>query len=744
MLLAAAERGVKVNVIVFKEVPQVMYRKLCVKWFICLISGISFCFGNYYSSPPLLTISAVSSHHTKRTLEALHPNIAVFRYPDHYTGVKGAISSTKSMLEGVLAGGTASLGKVSDEALQTMIAAAGGPTLLWAHHEKLVIVDRKIVFMGGIDLSYGRWDSIQHPIADAHAENLDDIVFPGQDYNNARVMDFKNLDNWEHNKLSRLTTSRMGWQDISISLTGPAVRDVCRHFLDRWNFIHGMKYNSGLPGDSRYQRLPPIDDQSAQMQKPSGALSCQLIRSVTGWSSGKPLEHSIYDAYVDIILESEHFIYLEQQFFITATGTLPGTVWNRVGEAIVQRILRAVKEKKRFKAIVVMPSVPAFPGDLQALIAGHPPRAIMKLQYKSISRNAFSIMQKIKNAGVEPAEYIRFYNLRTYDRINRSRAMKKTEAASGVEYKLASQDHDDIVDPFGLRAQQEMGEFEGDNATVDHEAYHKYQDAASHDHNAWDTVSSCYMLGGTDIRKVPWQGDGGTDEIDAFVTEELYVHSKLLIADDRVVLCGSANLNDRSLKGSRDSEIAMVIEDTTPLSAQMEGRTFQARKFAASLRRYLCRKHLGLLSPQDMRKPDSHFHAAPGENDYDFGSAEDLLVADPLSDVFLSLWNKTANTNTLAFRKVFAPMPDDTVHTWLQYQTMFWKRFTGPEGFHFRQWGHVAKDNFPAGEEGARLVKEELSKVRGSLVEMPLEFLVKTDIQIEDPGYNIITRQGYV
>lgn len=29
MLLAAAERGVKVNIIVFKEVPQFMYRKYC-------------------------------------------------------------------------------------------------------------------------------------------------------------------------------------------------------------------------------------------------------------------------------------------------------------------------------------------------------------------------------------------------------------------------------------------------------------------------------------------------------------------------------------------------------------------------------------------------------------------------------------------------------------------------------------------------------------------------------------------
>ncbi|XP_058829988.1 phospholipase D1-like [Topomyia yanbarensis] len=33
------------------------------------------------------------------------------------------------------------------------------------------------------------------------------------------------------------------------------------------------------------------------------------------------------------------------------------------------------------------------------------------------------------------------------------------------------------------------------------------------------------------------------------VTELIYVHSKLLIADDRVVICGSANINDRSLLG---------------------------------------------------------------------------------------------------------------------------------------------------------------------------------------------------
>lgn len=43
------------------------------------------------------------------------------------------------------------------------------------------------------------------------------------------------------------------------------------------------------------------------------------------------------------------------------------------------------------------------------------------------------------------------------------------------------------------------------------------------------------------------------------VTELIYVHSKLMIIDDSKVIIGSANINDRSLLGSRDSEIAILI-----------------------------------------------------------------------------------------------------------------------------------------------------------------------------------------
>lgn len=37
---------------------------------------------------------------------------------------------------------------------------------LWAHHEKLVVVDQSVAFVGGIDLAYGRWDDREHRLTD--------------------------------------------------------------------------------------------------------------------------------------------------------------------------------------------------------------------------------------------------------------------------------------------------------------------------------------------------------------------------------------------------------------------------------------------------------------------------------------------------------------------------------------------------------------------------------------------------
>ena len=48
----------------------------------------------------------------------------------------------------------------------------------------------------------------------------------------------------------------------------------------------------------------------------------------------------------------------------------------------------------------------------------------------------------------------------------------------------------------------------------------------------------------------------------------VYVHSKLMIVDDEVLLVGSANINQRSMAGSRDTEIAMAAFQPDHLAAE--------------------------------------------------------------------------------------------------------------------------------------------------------------------------------
>jgi len=80
----------------------------------------------------------------------------------------------------------AGVSKLGADALKGIYGITDDVILYWAHHEKLCIIDRDVAFMGGLDLCFGRWDTNQHAIADAHPLNVNDTVFPGQDYNNAR------------------------------------------------------------------------------------------------------------------------------------------------------------------------------------------------------------------------------------------------------------------------------------------------------------------------------------------------------------------------------------------------------------------------------------------------------------------------------------------------------------------------------------------------------------------------------
>lgn len=772
MLQAAAQRGVKVNIIVYKEVTQALTRKYLSptlpKYLHSLLPhstdritsilarlGLAATFASLElmeAENPLITpIVPVSSSHTKHALENLHPNISVFRHPDHLPDAQTLQSSFMSSLQNLsLNAKTAS--QLPGDALKAVYGIHEGVILYWAHHEKLCLIDGKTAFMGGLDLCYGRWDTNQHPIADCHPSNLEYSFFPGQDFNNARIMDFQDVAQWQNNKLQRKDSARMGWSDVSISLHGPVVEDLQLHFVERWNFIynekydvrkdvrysrltfkqqevganpqqgslsgpHGLQPNQTLgpsqgspyqpysqpqqssrptsssggqrpyypppppppptkspsqasyypppPGSSQQQSIypprpgsgqgqyfppPPAVSQSQTEYTPQpprpisgqgqyfsplptvnqgqneytpqpaqptssqgqyfapppnssrglddddngyrsserafesssrpgsrhhlhqrldeaglankadairgrlesgfhhmegryaehqihhhgapqfgvseSGMPCQIVRSSTKWSHGVPTENSIAKAYISVIQNSQHFVYIENQFFITATSDAQKPVKNKLGAAIVERILRAARAGEKYKVIVVMPAVPAFAGDLKD-DASLGTRAIMEFQYNSINRGGHSIMEVIANAGFDPTEYIRFYNLRTFDRINVSAAFREAEQRSGINYEDARREHDAVVElPAGLPSYRDTGHGVA-------QSYQQFQQGAAAipvrhglGTGRWDTVSECYMLGGTDIRQVPWE-NGSVSEMDAFVSEELYVHSKV-------------------------------------------------------------------------------------------------------------------------------------------------------------------------------------------------------------------------
>ncbi|XP_065577952.1 phospholipase D1-like [Artemia franciscana] len=148
-----------------------------------------------------------------------------------------------------------------------------------------------------------------------------------------------------------------------------------------------------------------------------------------------------------------------------------------------------------------------------------------------------------------------------------------------------------------------------------------------------------------------------------------------MIVDDNTVICGSANINDRSLIGKRDSEIAVIFQDLDFEPSLMDGKPYDCGRFAGSLRKYLFREHLGLLGQ-----------------------------ADPVCDAFYKgVWIKAASLNTKIYEEVFNCLPADRVTTFSEvklYQSLVALSIRNPEE-----------------------AEEKLKQVKGNLVLLPLNFL---------------------
>ena len=91
---------------------------------------------------------------------------------------------------------------------------------------------------------------------------------------------------------------------------------------------------------------------------------------------------------------------------------------------------------------------------------------------------------------------------------------------------------------------------------------------------------------------------GGSD---FYVTEQIYVHNKMMIVDDLYAIVGSANINERSLLGSRDSELSVLLvdADTEMHDLRQDGKPRPTRNFARTLRQQVWSKIFGLTAGGD-------------------------------------------------------------------------------------------------------------------------------------------------
>ena len=123
-------------------------------------------------------------------------------------------------------------------------------------------------------------------------------------------------------------------------------------------------------------------------------------------------------AYMELIKEAHHFIYIENQFFMSQNGGYP--LSNQISEAIVLKIKEKARLNKKFKVLVIVPLLPGFEGDVETA-------SVLKVQlhyqYQTICRGGQSIYEVLaKDPYIKDkaSDYIQFCGLRNHGRIEQA------------------------------------------------------------------------------------------------------------------------------------------------------------------------------------------------------------------------------------------------------------------------------------------------------------------------------------
>jgi phospholipase D1/2 len=421
-------------------------------------------------------------------------------------------------------------------------------------------------------------------------------------------------------KMISAQQTRMPWHDVHCSVTGPSVSDLYRNFQQRWDGLATRYERSiarlagaaevraifapfgGVPiRDLRVQRAPSVPP--AEQQAKSGSCWVQVLRSAPltmlkdEQKAGGPkakvpafAQNNCLKAMLTAIHGAQKFIYIEGQFFQSAFGN---------DETASEHVSGPMS------ALLDITSNPHYEKHARRLgIYGVAPSDILrKIRWSQVD----DVMRDLKGNGADFMNDLRAV-LNNVAAVEVSKAIGKAQgsllnpigAAIGARIERAIADGEPFhvyivlpVHPEGtLNTLNIMTQLHLTMQSLifgDHSLVNRVRRAlVAHRLRLTEKMSKAAALATSEAMSVSELVETTSDEWKEYVTllnlrnwesiqkrpvtEQIYVHSKLLIADDRVAVLGSANINDRSQLGDRDSELAIIVRDDAQIMVKLNGR----------------------------------------------------------------------------------------------------------------------------------------------------------------------------
>ncbi|KGN60969.1 phospholipase D zeta 2 [Cucumis sativus] len=680
LLETKAKEGVQIYILMYKEVPIAL---------------------------------KINSMYSKKRLLNIHENIKVLRSPDHMsTGI-----------------------------------------YYWSHHEKIVVVDHHICFIGGLDLCFGRYDTMEHKVSD-----FPPYTWPGKDYYNPRESEPNSWEDTMKDELEREKCPRMPWHDVHCALWGSPCRDIARHFVQRWNHAKRNKapneekipllmpqHDMVLPHymgkrtelsfkntdseqdhqkqttDDHFSSLSPQDDIPLLMPQETGGLpdSNEQTNNLSNHNSfNQPMEigrsgtgsFQAYNAEPWTQFEQTNGLLDEFGFLdeFGAFGHLREATFDTPPYMKNSNDWLETERKSNHVAINEVNEIgPLTSSNCQVIRSVSQWSAGTSKPEASIHAAYCSAIQEAKHFIYIENQF--FISGLSGDETIQNRVLDALYQRIWLAHKEKQCFRVIVVLP--LLPGFQGGVDDNGAATVRALMHWQYRTIS------WEKTSILYrlnlLLGPKTQDYILFCGlrsygrlfDGGP-----IATSQVYVHSKLMIIDDCITFIGSSNINDRSLLGSRDSEIGVIIEDKEFVDSSMNGKPWKAGKFAHSLRCSLWCEHLGL-----------HLR-------------EVCQILDPIVEAtYKHLWLATAKENTTIYEEVFSCIPNDNINSRSSLRQSLADLKVKLD--HNTLDLGIAAEKIESHENGeVKMIDpmERLKCIRGHLVCFPLKFLWQEDLR---PGF---------